>query len=156
LKFTRNDTAQTIDFCFGPPNDPAYPEGVVTALLRGNRPQDEVDNPSPTGATYLTLNAVLPPELAGSKGPTPAKYRILSFTNRGTLGSQPAQGHPCDPAQVISDPDVWWCGQEKADVLTEMILPDGRTVRVLWQLISIASDKVNADVHWRVERAVWG
>ncbi len=78
VEFTRHDAAQTIDFCFGPPNDPAYPEGVVVALLRGNRPQDKEGNPSPTGATYLTLNAVLPPELAGLADRSPLRKSIPS------------------------------------------------------------------------------
>jgi len=153
LKFTRHDTTQTIDFCFGPPNDPAYPEGVVAALLRGNSPKDAENNPSPTGATYLTLDATLSPGLEGLKGPTPTKHRVLSLTNQGVLGAQPAQGHPCDPASVV--PGTWWCGQETAEVLTEIELSDGQKVRVKWQLTSIASDKVNADVHWRIERAIW-
>jgi hypothetical protein len=156
VKFASSDATQTVDFCFGSPNDPAYPEGVVVALLRGNSPQDQENNPSPTGKTYLTLNAVLPPELAGSSGSTPATYRILSVANQGTLGSQPAQGHLCDPNQVISGSGTWWCSQERADVLTEITLSDGRTVRVIWQLSSIASDKVNADVHWRIVGAVLG
>ena len=153
LKFTRHDEAQTIDFCFGPPNDPVYPEGVVAALLRGNSPEDAENNPSPTGATYLTLDAILPPGLDGLKGPTPTKYRILSLTNQGVLGSQPDQGHPCDPASVISD--TWQCGQERAEVLTEIDVANGQIVGVRWQLTSIASDKINADVHWRIESAVW-
>jgi hypothetical protein len=157
LEFTRDDAAQTIDFCFGPPNDPAYPEGVVVALLRGNRPQDGENNPSPTGATYLMLNAALPAELAGladTGKSTPEKYRIISFINEGTLKSQPAQGHQCDSAQVISDSQTWWCGAEIADVRTEIVLSNG-PVQVRWHLSSIASDAVNADVHWRIEGAEW-
>jgi hypothetical protein len=160
VQFTRQDTAQTIDFCFGPPNDPAYPDGVVVALLRGNSPKDQENNPSPTGATYLTLNAVLPPELTGISGANRTVYRILSFTNRGTLASQPAQGYLCNPTQVAQvtsgDQVVWWCGRETAEILTEIKLEDGSPARVLWKLISIASDELNADVHWRIERADWG
>lgn len=156
LKFAANDAAQTIDFCFGAPNDPTYPEGVVVALLRGHNPEDKEGSPSPTGDTYLMKNAVLPPALAGLKEAGRAAYRIRAFTTQGTLGSQPAQGYLCDPAQVAQGSGVWLCGAETAEVTTEIVLPGAsgdQTIPVRWQLVSIASDALNADVRWRVTAA---
>jgi len=49
LEFAEVKTDYTIDFCYGPPKDPAYPEGVVVALLRGQNP----DTNTPTGISYF-------------------------------------------------------------------------------------------------------
>ena len=41
LDFTALESDFTIDFCFGMPLDPYYPEGVVVALLRGGSPGED-------------------------------------------------------------------------------------------------------------------
>jgi hypothetical protein len=154
IVFTETAAAYTIDFCFGPPNDPAYPEGAVVALLRGNSPKTA----SPTGETYLTVNASLPPELNRLRGSTPAKQRILSVTHEGIVAPNPADGQRCDPAQLspstplpgTPEPREWWCGRERARVITEIILDDQHRI-VTWSLLSIANERINIDMHWRIE-----
>jgi hypothetical protein len=147
--------AYTIDFCFGPPDDPVYPEGVVVALLRGHSPKGKDNNPSPTGETYLTpgASASLPPELARLREATPAKQRILSVTNEGTLAPYPDNGSQCTSEQVTNTTEVWWCGRERATVITEIVLEDDQRRVVTWSLLSIANERVNADVHWRIGSA---
>ena len=49
LEFVEVKTDYTIDFCYGPPKDPAYPDGVVVALLRGQNP----DAITPSGPSYF-------------------------------------------------------------------------------------------------------
>ncbi len=43
--FTEVADQYTMDFCFDAPADPAYPEGVVVALLRGQKPTDAGETP---------------------------------------------------------------------------------------------------------------
>ncbi len=151
IAFTEDSAAYTIDFCFGAPDDPAYPEGAVVALLRGKSPKGQKDSPSPTGETYLTANASLS-GLERLKGASPKPLRILSVTTEGSLAPASDYGAQCTPAELsASVTGVWWCGRERAKVYTEIILDDQHRVAT-WHLLSIANDRVNADVHWRIER----
>jgi len=162
LNFPEDPGAYTIDFCFNTPNDPYHPEGVVVALLRGKAPTDTQNMPAPMGESYLMADVTLPPAL-GKPSETPV--RILSVVNQGAVETLPEQGRPC-PQQSVATPsttsstaqdsaasNIWWCGNEQAEVLTEVVL-SGQTQRVLWKLISIANDQVNADTHWRVSEVV--
>lgn len=155
LSFPEDPGAYTIDFCFGAPDDPYYPEGVVVALLRGNQPKNAQAMPAPMGESYLMAGVPLPPELGN---PSVNPVRVLSVVNQGAVETQPEQGGPCDQQSVSSPPpnsepsassEIWWCGNEKAEVLTEVVL-SGETQRVFWKLISVANSEVNADIHWRV------
>ncbi len=161
IRFTEDGDAYTVDFCFGPPDDPTYPEGVVVALLRGSSPKGKDNNPSPTGESFLTADVSLPSELARLRGATPAKLRLLSVTNEGAVAPDPGNGQTCDPAGLAPvtpaagtptpTPTIWWCGRERATVVTEIIL-GGQHRIATWHLLSIANDRVNADVHWRIEQ----
>jgi hypothetical protein len=155
LSFSEVSSAYTIDFCFNAPNDPYYPEGVVVALLRGKLPENTQNMPAPIGESYLMEGVTLPAEL-GNPSETP--LRILSVENQGAVETQPEQGRPCPQqsaatlATTTADSGAggtWWCGSEEAEVLTEVVASAG-TYRVLWRLISVANDQVNADTHWRV------
>lgn len=151
--FRADELAYTIDFCYGAPDDPYYPEGVVVALLRGSDPSS---TNSPTGASYLTPEALLglPDLLAPLSMPSAQRqpYPILTVMNPGTLAPIPAQGYPC-PTANISTPDdrVWWCANEMAQVLTEVMM-GGQVRRFQWTLISMADQKTVDDVLWRVDR----
>jgi hypothetical protein len=147
LSFPEDPNAYTIDFCFNAPNDPYYPEGVVVALLRGNLPENTQNLPAPMGESYLMAGVTLPAEL-GNPSQTPV--RILSVVNQGSVETLPAESKPC-PQQSAATPSrvIWWCGTDQAEVLTEVVL-QGQTQRVLWRLVSVANDQVNADTHWRV------
>ena len=48
--FIPDAALQTIDFCFGPPDDPVYPEGVVVDVLR-SRPQPTTPIPRAISST---------------------------------------------------------------------------------------------------------
>jgi hypothetical protein len=154
LSFPEDPNSYTIDFCFGPPDDPYYPEAVVVALLRGYAPKNTEEMPTPINKSYLMAGVTLPLELGD---PSQAPVRILSLANQGAVEALPKQGGPC-PGQTTpasssetppADQSTWWCGNEQAEILTEVVL-SGETRRVLWRLISVANDQVNADTHWRV------
>ncbi|GEM_PF-820687 len=158
LDFAEVKEDYTLDFCYGAPKDPAYPEGVVVALLRGQRPPAG----TPTGESYLmeTARNALPAglaELATVKKDRP--IRILSVSAPGTLGWYPPQGSrfTWTPAGGTPGPtpQVWWINYEPpTTVETEIVLNDntGQIRRVVWTLVSMASEKANADTIWRISR----
>ncbi|MCX7669985.1 MAG: hypothetical protein N2439_07930, partial [Anaerolineae bacterium] len=138
------------------PKDPAYPEGVVVALLRGQNPPAG----TPTGASYLTAEAqtALPANLAFLKEAKrdPYPVRILSISTPGSLGWYPPQGTRftwTPPGTPAATPQIWWMGNDApAQVETEIALSDGVTRLVRWTLISFSNEKANADQHWRITR----
>jgi hypothetical protein len=148
LSFPEDPNAYTIDFCFNAPDDPYYPEGVVVAMLRGNTPENTQNMPEPMGKTYLMAGVTLPPELGN---PSESPVRILSVVNQGAVETRAEQGKPCpEQSTPTQSSTIWWCGSEEAEVLTEVVLGQGQTQRVLWKLISVANDQINADTHWRI------
>lgn len=160
LDFAEVKEDYTIDFCYGPPNDPAYPEGVVVALLRGQNPTGA----TPTGQSYLSDEAqkTLPAELAELKKPDRDRkppFRILSVSAPGSLGWYPPAGNrfiwtPTGGTPPPT-PQVWWINESLPTVVeTEIVLNDGsgQTRRVQWTLVSMANEKANADTIWRVSR----
>ncbi len=158
LDFKEKKESYTIDFCYGAPKDPAYPEGVVVALLRGQQPPAG----TPTGASYLMeeARAALPAALAElTKVDKEQPIRILSVSAPGTLGWYPPQGSRFiwTPAAGTPGPtpQVWWINREPpTTVETEIVLNDNtnQTRRVVWTLVSMASEKANADTIWRISR----
>lgn len=154
---TEDTGRYTMDFCFEAPADPAYPEGVVVALLRGESPDNTTENPSPTDNSFLTTAArnSLPPELDQLKnaGPTTA-LRILSVTTPGTIELHAGNGWLCRENIELSPTQAdtrWWCGREEAHVTTEVMLDSGTNPRqIIWTLISLANESISADVHWRI------
>jgi hypothetical protein len=153
LEFQEEADSYTVDFCFGTPRDPLYPEGVVVALLRGAHPAGGTESASPTGKSFLTTDAELPAELMRLKGFASAEFRIWSVSTQGTVASRPDAGEKCSEAKVAaSEGSIWWCGRERAQVITE-IVEAGRLIQVTWHLISVTDDQASADVYWRVERA---
>ena len=108
LEFVEVKDDYTIDFCYGPPTDPAYPDGVVMALLRGQNPSA----PSPTGASYFMPDAIVPPELQPLKSSPRAPIRTLSISAPGSLGLYPPQGTHFiwtpNNGTPSPTPQVWW------------------------------------------------
>jgi hypothetical protein len=150
LSFPEDPNAYTIDFCFNAPNDPFYPEGVVVALLRGNSPAN-TNMPPPMGDSYLMPGVPLPAELGD---PTETPLRILTVVNQGAARTVPGNAQPCPQQPVPTPPNsVWWCGADKAEVLTEVVLGQSQTQRVLWTLVSVANEQVNAETYWRISDA---
>ncbi len=153
LSFPQDPGRFTIDFCYGTPLDPAYPEAALIAFLRGASPPQEG---SPTGASFLTKNAEVDPRLRQTLDREKA-VRILSVANQGTIAPSPGAGEPCSPASVVlptppptdDRADNWWCAAEEAYVEAEIVL--GSDVhRAIARLISIANEQVTTDVHWRI------
>lgn len=158
LDFTEVKEDYTIDFCYGPPNDPVYPEGVVVALLRGQNPSGT----TPTGQSYLMAEAqsTLPAELSElKKADRKPPFRILSVSAPGSLGWYPPAGSrfiwtPTGGTPAPT-PQVWWINETPPTVVeTEIVLNDGsgQTRRVAWTLVSMAREKANADTIWRISR----
>jgi hypothetical protein len=153
IEASEKKDARTIDFCFGAPQDPAYPEGVVVALLRGQSPNDD----TPTGASFLTSDASIPTEIVGLKGSPRTSYRIVAISHPGTLAPHPGPGKPwrwTPPVTPAAEQQTWWRGRERAEVTAEIIL-NGAARQIAWHLASIANERVNTDVRWRVERVEW-
>ncbi len=97
LTFIPDAAVQTIDFCFGPPNDPVYPEGVVVAVLRGA--------PAPTTPqlpSYFLDNAVVPQELQFLKDPRHEAVNIVALGNPSTVTPVAVRGAPCTTAEVAA------------------------------------------------------
>ncbi len=154
FQFAEAEGEHTIDFCFDAPADPVHPEGVVMALLRGTSPKGSETNPSPTGETFLLNNAELPVELAGLRGSAPARLRVLSITHQGNLQLAPGGGAQCAAEQLGKTiTGTWWCGRARAQVFSEIVLPNGQPRQVTWQLVSIVRERVDADERWRIESA---
>ena len=148
LDFQENPAEYTIAFCYEAPVDPAYPEAVVVALLRGDNPDPTGTNPTPTGNSYLTTEAIsaLPAELSPLKNAERSPYRILALINPGTLESFPGNGE----VRTESDGKAWLWGQERVKITTRIML-DGQQRDVEWHLVSLANELVQADTHWRIE-----
>ncbi len=154
LDFVEIRAEYTIDFCYGAPKDPAYPEGVVVALLRGQNPPEG----TPTGASYLTAEAQagLPAGLAFLKEAKRERYavRVLSVSTPGSLGWYPPSGTRftwTPPGTPSATPQVWWMGNDApAQVETEIALSDGTVRLVRWTLVSFSGEKAKADLVWRI------
>lgn len=152
LEFTENRDAYTVDFCYGAPSDPAYPEGAVVAMLRNVRPAPRgKDLPTPPTAGYLTADFA--PVFGLSLQTDAARpVPILSVANFGNVTAVLNGGNRCTEAQLGEGRGAWWCGRETAVVETEIPLA-GIYRRIAWHLISVTRMDVNADVYWRVARA---
>jgi hypothetical protein len=165
LAFIADASVRTIDFCFGIPSEPVYPEGVVVALLRGQ------DGGTGTPTSYLLNNATIPPELP-LRDPARPKYNILSVGNPSFVTPLAEQGQWCDAAQVgvpvaagaPTDPPqgaptpsgtpvstgALWCGRERVRVETRIIF-EGAPLDVGWVLISVRPDEPGGGVYWRIQ-----
>ncbi len=147
--FTEAPNTLTIDFCYGAPADPAYPEGVVVALLRapGTPPND-----SPGSGFFLDPNVSLPPDLQPLKGPRRPQYQVLAVRNQGSLAPYPAGGAPIPPppGPAGASNDQWLRSGEQATVQTTLVTPQGQELSVIWKLVSIANTQVATDTRWRI------
>jgi hypothetical protein len=157
LDFVEVKGDYTMDFCYGAPKDPAYPEGVAVALLRGQNPPPD----TPTGGSFLAPEALtsLPPELVELKNAArQSPIRILSVSSPGSLGWYPPQGSRFEwtpTGTPAPTPQVWWRSSDPpARVETEIVLNDGsgQTRQATWFLVSLANEKADADTHWRITR----
>ena len=149
LDFAEIKTDFTIDFCYGSPKDPAYPEGVVMALLRGQNPETN----TPTGVSFFISGAIVPAELGGLTNAQRVPVRVLSVGSPGSLGLSPAQGTQflySDTRTPSPTPQVWWQSADTVPVDTEIVMPDGQTRQVRWSLVSMANERANGDLHWRI------
>jgi hypothetical protein len=134
----------TLDFCYGAPADPTYPDGTVAALLRGNKPpKSTTDAPMPPGESYLLPDVPLPPGL------TPP-VSILALTNTASAAPVPGGGHICTP-EYGEDGQNWWCGQ-LATVVTSEVPVNGVVREVAWNMISVSQKDVVAEMHWRITK----
>jgi hypothetical protein len=144
LAFRNNPDLQTIDFCFGAPPEPFYPEGVVVALLRGKSPLNA------QAPSFLLDNAIVPPELAALKTSPRDPINIISVGNPSFVEAEPQSGRECLLVELAAASNVsLWCSRERVRVETRILL--GQTIRdVVWILISVAPDQPNGNLFWRV------
>ncbi len=166
VAFTEDPNVFSVDFCFEAPPDPAYPEGVVVAYVRGHdqraRGVEPLFAPSPKTKQFLLQAAIVPGDIVPSK-----QTRIIALTNPASVNRDPAGGHACTTLEVEGgvgpeatpgptptfEPDKGWiCGRETATVETELVI-SGQVRRVAWQLTSLMPEQVNGDVYWRIQAA---
>jgi hypothetical protein len=132
----------TLDFCYGAPADPTYPEGTVAALLRNNKPpKSTTEAPMPPGESYLLPGVALPPGLA-------PPVSILAITNTASAPPVTGGGHSC-AAEYGEDWQDWWCSQFAA-VVTSEVPVSGVVREVAWSMISVSQKDIVAEVHWRI------
>lgn len=153
--FAPTEGSQSVDFCFGTPAEPVYPEGVVVALLRGR--QEGAVRP----VQYLLNNAVVAPELDLRRS-NRLPVSIISVGNPSSIEQKPGSGQACTAAQVGTPPataeanvtpsaaGTLWCGRERVSVKTRILL-NGSVREAVWTLTSVASDRPNSDLIWRIE-----
>jgi len=151
LEFVEVKDDYTIDFCYGPPTDPAYPDGVVMALLRGQNPPDN----TPSGLSYFMPYATVAPELQGLKSTQRSAVRTISVSAPGSLGLYPPQGMLSISTPTAKNgtpqptPQVWWTSSNTAPVDTEIVV-NGQVRQARWTLVSIANEQATSDTHWRI------
>lgn len=146
LNFITDAAVQTIDFCFGPPSDPVYPEGVVVAVLRSAPAPSNTDSPR-----YILDNAIVPAELQFLREPGHAPVNIVVMGNPSSVEAEPARGRSCTVDDIsTADKDALWCERERVRVETRIML-DGAPRDVVWILISVIPNRPNADLYWRVQ-----
>jgi hypothetical protein len=105
----------------------------------------------------LTSDASIPTEIVGLKGSPRTSYRIVAISHPGTLAPHPGPGKPwrwTPPVTPAAELQTWWRGRERAEVTAEIIL-NGAARQIAWHLASIANERVNTDVRWRIERVEW-
>jgi hypothetical protein len=90
LEFRAQDLDFTIDFCYGMPADPYYPEGVVAALLRGGNPPATT---TPTGDSFLTTAGKESPDRTTCSR-APSVFPSQPFQPRHAGGGA-EQSYPC-------------------------------------------------------------
>lgn len=148
LNFREKTAEFTIDFCFGTPNDPVYPEAALIALLRGANPQADG---SPTGNSFLVKNARLDLRLEVLRTAERQPLRIVSVINQGSVSPTAGQGMECS-ADMLQSPGKakWWCNDEAVVWAAIIFSGESEPRWVVARLISIANDQVTAGVHWRV------
>jgi hypothetical protein len=158
---------RTIDFCFEPPSEPMYPEGVVVALLRGRN--------GGTGrpTSYLLNDADdLPPELdLRNENRDPRNILVVGnpqfvvpFASDGAwctveqVGLADAGPAPTAvrtgtprPAPTEDYSNRLWCGRERVRVETRVMV-EGAPREYGWVLISVRPDASNGGVYWRVQQ----
>ena len=135
----------TLDFCYGAPPDPTYPEGTVAALLRDKKPPKSTDEtPMPPVESYLLPGVTLPPGL------TPP-VSILAITNTASAAPVAGGGHLCKTKYGDAWKD-WWCGQLEA-VVTSEVPVNGVVREVVWTMTSVSLTDVVDEVHWRISNA---
>lgn len=132
----------TLDFCYGAPPDPTYPEGTVAALLRGKTPPKATEEaPMPPVESYLLPGVTLPPGL------TPP-VSILAIINTASAAPVPGGGHSCIP-EYGNAGEGWWCGQLAAVVMSEVPV-NGVVREVAWNMMSVSIKDVVDEVRWRI------
>jgi hypothetical protein len=145
VRFDPDTSKKTIDFCFGIPDDPVDPEGVVVALLRGANPTLNL----PTH--YLLDNATVAPELAVLRETKREPINLVSVGNPSSVQPDPNNGAWCSADQVnTATPGTLWCGRERLHVETRIVL-EGVVRQAIWTLISVTAVLPDAEPYWRVE-----
>lgn len=145
LKFIPDAEIQTIAFCFGTPEEPVYPEGVVVAVLRGASLTPTAESPR-----FLLDNAVIAPALAVLKDAGRRPINITLLGNPSSVAPEPTRGHYCTVDDInTADKNALWCGRERVRIETQVML-DRQPQRLIWILVSVAPNRPNADLYWRV------
>jgi hypothetical protein len=149
LDFVRAEGLRTIDFCYGPPPDPFYPEGAVVGVLRKHLPAITAPNVPPM-SSYLFDNAQLPAE-PDLRSPAREPIPIIRVRNPSSIQPAVEQGDWCTPEQISGVQErTWWCGRERTRIITEIML-EGVVRRAEFTVASVVPASSSSDGHWRIE-----
>jgi hypothetical protein len=141
-QFQAVPNSATLDFCYGAPGDPTYPEGVVAAVLRNHAPSPAKPNaPMPPTNSFLLPGVSLPSGLA-------PPVNILAVTNTASAAPVDGGGHLCT-VEYGDDGRGWWCGQFSAVVTSEAPIAGG-VREIWWRMISVSLKDVVDEMHWRI------
>ncbi len=149
ITFIPDAGVQTIDFCFGAPDEPVYPEAVVVAVLRAAAPPSTPELPS-----YFLDDAQIAPELQFLTRLPYDPVNINVLGNPSSVTPVAVRGQPCTAAQIGTTAAAagYWCERERVRIETRIVL-NGVPRDVEWILISVIPDAPNADLYWRITQA---
>lgn len=134
------DGDASLVFCYGTPDHPFYPEGVVLAFLLSSRQQRMAEVAKPEHE--LGLLTIPGRHAVQAQGLHQARsYRVLQFTYPGVASSSD-QGSAAEDELLV--------GKEIVELWTEAVTSDGASRRDCWQVVRTSSERVLEDTAWRI------
>jgi hypothetical protein len=127
-------------FCYGTPDHPFYPEGVVLAFLLSSRQQRMAEVSRPDGEPGL-LTVSGRREIQAQGLHEVRSIRVLQFTYPGVAISS---------SEGLVEVDEQLLGAESVEIWTEVATSDGGSRTDCWEVLSTSSERVHEDTAWRI------
>ena len=126
-------------FCYGTPDHPFYPEGVVLTFLLSSRQQRMAEVSKPDRELGL-LTAQGRREVQAQGLHQASAFRVLRFTYPGVAISSSG-------GLVEADEQL---GAEGVEIWTELVTSDEVPRTDCWEVLSTSSERVLEDTAWRI------